>query len=85
MMNYQVKQFLDKDGLEQYHDLLMEVLKAQKITVDGKTIVIDDNNVISARVNYLPEINIATETLIFDASPSYVIQSTETLVYVSNT
>ena len=83
-MENNIEEFLDRHGLELYHELISRVISSQKLIADGKTIVIDDNNVISAKVNYLPEVQQGTETLIFDSSPTYVIQNTETLVYVSN-
>ena len=43
------KQYLDKEGLNAYHNKIMDKLNKQKLTVDNTTITKNENGVISAK------------------------------------
>lgn len=60
------QEFLDKEGLKKYHELLNSFILAQKLKVDNDTII-EKDGVISANIN--------------SASSPHVIESSETLVF----
>lgn len=73
------KAFLDYNGLKK----LVQCVLAEMPKADGTTIKQNADGTFSAQTGYIPTIDSGSDTLTFSSSPSYVDNSTETLVYNS--